>query len=205
MNHEAKLRVRKSFFNFRKNSKSADILQVALSSSGKNSESFFFISTDKNESFLLTPDYCVVVHKYNLFFRALSMPHSTDGKKSYERLICETRSLSLQPSTSRLFSHFSEYRFSGKLQLKSGETFNTVERAISFKNFNKGLDNRPSIAEKRHFGKKCKKHMLTSMRKNNIGSDEWIYFGGKCWMRQKNNKSWGRTHENQGLFAWWFW
>ena len=47
-----------------------------------------------------------------------------------------------------------KYRFSGKVIAKSGQVFDTVQRAVDFNRRNKGVDRMPSIAKKRILRKK---------------------------------------------------
>ena len=57
------------------------------------------------------------------------------------------------------------YRFSGKIIAKSGQMFDNMQRAVDFNHRNKGVDRRPSIAEKRLLRKKYKKHLFSSFQK----------------------------------------
>ena len=61
-----------------------------------------------------------------------------------------------------------KYRFSGKVIAKSGQVFDSVERAVDFNNRNKGVDRQPSIAKKRLLRKKYKKHLFSSFQKTKI-------------------------------------
>ena len=58
-----------------------------------------------------------------------------------------------------------KYRFTGKGIAKSGQVFDNVQRAIDFNHRNKGVDRIPSIAKKRLFRKKFKKHLFSSFQK----------------------------------------
>ena len=59
----------------------------------------------------------------------------------------------------------SKYRLSGKIVIKSGQLFDNLQRAVHFNQQNKEVDKMPSIAKKRLFRKKYKKHFLSSFQK----------------------------------------
>ena len=63
-----------------------------------------------------------------------------------------------------LFTTF-EYRFSGKIVLKSGQLFDYLQRAFHLNQQNRGVDRMLSIAKKRHSRKKFKKYLLSSFQK----------------------------------------
>ena len=58
-----------------------------------------------------------------------------------------------------------EYRFSGEIFVKCGQLFDNLQRAVHFNQRNRGKDRMPSIAKKRLFVKKYKKHLLSSFQK----------------------------------------
>ena len=57
------------------------------------------------------------------------------------------------------------YRFSGKIVVKSGELFGNLQRAVNFNHQNRGVDRMPSIAKKRILRKKYQKHLFSSFQK----------------------------------------
>ena len=57
------------------------------------------------------------------------------------------------------------YRFSGKIDLKSGQLFDNLQRAVHFNQQNRVVDRMPSIAKKRLLSKKYNKHLLSSFQK----------------------------------------
>ena len=57
------------------------------------------------------------------------------------------------------------YRFSGKIVVKSGQVFDNLQRAVHFNHQNRGVDRMPSIAKKRLLRKRYKKHLLSSFQK----------------------------------------
>ena len=59
-----------------------------------------------------------------------------------------------------------KFKFNGNVLEKSGEIFDSVERAVPFNKLNKGADEMPSIAKKQLLRKKFKEHMLTSVHRS---------------------------------------
>ena len=58
-----------------------------------------------------------------------------------------------------------KYCFIGKIVTKSGQLLDNLQRAVHFNQQNRGVDRMPSIAMKRLFTKKFKKHLLSSFQK----------------------------------------
>ena len=58
-----------------------------------------------------------------------------------------------------------KYRFSGETVVKSGKLFDKLQRAVHFKQQNRGADRMPSIAKKRLLRKKYRKQLLSSFQK----------------------------------------
>ena len=63
-----------------------------------------------------------------------------------------------------LFTLF-KYRFSGKIDVKSGQVFVIVQRAVYFNQRNRGEDRMTNKEKKRLLRKKYKKHILVSFQK----------------------------------------
>ena len=61
-----------------------------------------------------------------------------------------------------------KYRFSEKVIAKSGQVFDSVQRAVDFNRRNKGVDRMPSIAKKRLVRKKLKKTFVQLLPKDQI-------------------------------------
>ena len=62
-----------------------------------------------------------------------------------------------------------KYRLSGKLVVKSGQLFDTLQRAVQFNQQNRGVDRMPSIVKKRRLRKKYKnkKRLMSSCQRPN--------------------------------------
>ena len=58
-----------------------------------------------------------------------------------------------------------KYRFSGKVNAKSGQEFDNVQRAVAFKHRNKGVDRMPSIAKKKTLEEKVQKAIFQLLSK----------------------------------------
>ena len=145
----------------------AVMLQAIPSFFAGHSENSLFISSDNYDNFLVTRDYCVAAHDSTF----CSLKHC-----QYHILLIADKDMNdLFTKVDRFCFNFQrvdcfytlfKHRFSGNVVLKSGEIFDTVERAVSFNKLNKGVDKMPSIAKKRLLRKKFKKHMLTSIQKS---------------------------------------
>ena len=66
-----------------------------------------------------------------------------------------------------------KYRFSGKVNSKSGQVFDNVQRAVDFDHRNKGLGRMPSIAKKRLL-KKVQKALNQLLSKDKDNADRWF-------------------------------
>ena len=68
-----------------------------------------------------------------------------------------------------------KFRFSGKNVVKSGQLFDSVQKAVHFNHQKRGKDRMPSNAKKRLLRKKYKRHLLSSIQKTKLthtsGSD----------------------------------
>ena len=58
-----------------------------------------------------------------------------------------------------------EHRFSGNINAKSGQVFDNVQRAVKFKQRNRGVDRLPSIAKRILLKRKYGKYLLRSFQK----------------------------------------
>ena len=54
-----------------------------------------------------------------------------------------------------------KYRFKGKIDIKSGQLFDNLQRAVHSNQQNRGVDRMPSIEKKRLLRKNYKKHLLS--------------------------------------------
>ena len=126
------------------------VLQTIPSFYTKLSEKSLFISANTYEKYIVCKDYCVAVHKKTCFLPA----------RKYIILLGNAGELTKKLGTfcftyqhvDCLYTLF-KYRFSGKVIAKSGQVFNSVQRAVDFNQRNKGVDRLPSIEKKDSCGK----------------------------------------------------
>ena len=79
-----------------------------------------------------------------------------------------------------------KYRFSGKVIAKSGQVFDNAQQAVDFNHRNNRVDRMPSIAKKRLFRKKLKKHLLNSFQKMKTTQTSGSVFAEKIEKVKKN-------------------
>ena len=58
------------------------------------------------------------------------------------------------------------YRFGGKFDVKTGQIFDNLQRAVHFNHQNRGVNRMPSIAKKRLLRKKYKKLLLSTFQES---------------------------------------
>ena len=72
-----------------------------------------------------------------------------------------------------------KYRFSDKIVVKSGQLFDSLQRAVYFNQQNRGVDRMPSMAKKRLLRKTYKKHLLSSFQKTKSTQTSGSVFADK--------------------------
>ena len=72
-----------------------------------------------------------------------------------------------------------KYHFSGKHVIKSGQLFDSLQKAVHFNQQNRGMDRMPSIAKKRLLSKKYKKQLLSSLHKTKSTQTSWSVFADR--------------------------
>ena len=142
----------------------AIMLQTIPSFYTKLSEKSLFLSANTYEKYIFCKDYCVAHHddktcslpscKYHIL-----LPGNVEELLKKLNTFCLT-----YQHVDCLYTLF-KYQFSGKVVEKSGQVFDNVQRAVDFNQRNKGVDRMPSIAKKRLFKKKYKKHLFSSFQK----------------------------------------
>ena len=80
-----------------------------------------------------------------------------------------------------------KYRFNGKIFAKSGNMFDNVQRALSFKQGNRGVDKTPSIAKNRLLRKKFKQHFTSALQKNKSTQNTGSVFAERIEKAKKTN------------------
>ena len=145
----------------------AILLQTIPSVYAKTSEKSLFISATTYEKYIVCSDYCIVHHNEKTCFLPACKYHIVlfgnvqELLKKLDTFCCTYQHVDC------LCTLF-KYQFSGKVIAKSGQVFDTVQRAVDFNHRNKGVDRMPSIEKKRLLRKKYKKHFFSSFRKTKI-------------------------------------
>ena len=139
----------------------AIMLQSIPSFYAKISENSLFISATTYEKYIVCKDYCIAHHNE----KTCSIP----ACKYHIVLLGNVQELLKKLDTfcftyqhvDCLYTLF-KYR---KVNAKSGQVFDNVQRAVDFNHRNRGVDRIPSIAKKRLLRKKYKKHLFSSFPK----------------------------------------
>ena len=142
------------------------MLQAIQSFFLKFSETSLFISTDDYEKFLVCRDYCVGDHDPAFCLLKNCKFHLLIADRDLNDLLAKLDRVCFTYQHVDCFYTLFKHRFSGNVLEKTGEIFDSLERAVSFNKLNKGVDKIPSIEEKRLLRKKFKKHMLTSVQRS---------------------------------------
>ena len=142
----------------------AIMLQTFPSFYAKNSEKSLFISVTTYEKYIVPKDYCIAHHNEKTCFLPACKYHIVLLGNVQELLKKLDTFYFTYQHVDCLYTLF-KYRFSGKVNAKSGQVFDNVQRAVDFNHKNKGVDRMPSIAKKRLLRKKYKKHLFSSFQK----------------------------------------
>ena len=142
----------------------AIMLQSKPSFYAKISEKSLFISANTYEKHIVCKDYCIAHHNEKTCFLPSCKYHIVLLGNVQELLKKLDSFCFTYQHVDCLYTLF-KYRFSGKVIAKSGEVFDNVQRAVDFNQRNRGVDRMPSIAKKRLFRKKYKKHLFSSFQK----------------------------------------
>ena len=153
----------------------AIMLQIIPSFYTKFSEKNLFISANTYGKYNVCTDYCIAHHddktcslpacKYRII-----LPGNVEELLKKLNTFCIT-----YQHVDCLYTLFM-YRFSGKVNVKCGQVFDNVQRAVQFNHRNKGVDRMPSIAKKRLLRKKFKKLLFSSVQKTKrTQTSGWVF------------------------------
>ena len=142
----------------------AVMLQVIPSFFLIYSKNSFFIPANTYEKFIVRKEYLILRHDDKMCF----LP-----KCRYHILLIGNIKELLQKLDAFCFNYehvdclftLLKYRFSDKIDLKSGQLFDNLQKAVHFNKQNRGLDRKPSIAKKIFLMKKFKNHFFSSFQK----------------------------------------
>ena len=140
----------------------AVMLQVIPSFYTNYSKNSLFTSANTYEKFIVIKEYCIAGHNDKMCF----LP-----KCRYHIILIGNIKELLQKLDTFCFNYqhvdclytLLKYRFSDKIGIKSGQIFDTLQRAVHFNQQNRGVDRMPNIAKKKLLGKKYKKHLLSKL------------------------------------------
>ena len=168
----------------------AIMLQTIPSFHAKISEGSPFISAFTYEKHIVCKDYCIAHHHE----KTCSLPTC----KFHIVLLGNVQELLKKLDTfcftyqhvDCLYTIF-KYRCSGKVIANSRQVFDNVQRAVDFDHRNKGVDRMPSIAKKRLFRKKYKKHLFSSFQKTKTTQTSGSVFAKRNEKVKKTNFEFG--------------
>ena len=162
------------------------MLQTLTSFYTKLSEKCLFISAKTYEKYIVCKDYCMAHHDDKTCFLPSCKYHILLLGNVEELLRkLDTFCFTCQ-HVDCLYTLF-KYRFSGKVIAKSGQVFDNVQRAVDFNHRNKVVDRMPSIAKKRLFWKKYKKHLFSSFQKTKTTHTSCSVFAERIEKVKKTN------------------
>ena len=150
--------------SYRKIQMAVIMLQTIPSFYTKLSEKSLFISANTYEKYIVCKDYCVGHHDDETCILPSCKYHIV-LLGNVEELLKKLDSFCFTYQHVDCLYTLFEYRFIGKVVVKSGQVFDNVQRAVDFNQRNKGVDRMPSIAKKRLLRKKYKKHLFSSFQK----------------------------------------
>ena len=141
----------------------AVMLQVILGFYTSYWKKGLLISAKKYEPYSLSREYCISRLDDKILF---------PPKCSYHIILMRDNEELLQKLDAFCFNYqhvnclytLFEYRFSGKIVVKTGQFFDNVHSAVHFNHQNKGEDGMPSIAKQKLLRKKYKKLLLSSFQ-----------------------------------------
>ena len=128
------------------------------------SKTSFFVSANTYEKYNENKKYCIAHHDEKMCFQPFSRYHSVvigDNKELLQKMdaICFN-----YQHVDCLYTLFN-YRFSGKVVVKSGQFFDNVQRAVHFNHQVRGTDRMPSIAKKKTLEEEAKQNLLSAFQK----------------------------------------
>ena len=142
----------------------AIMLQSIPSFYAKISEKSLFSSATIYEKYIFCKNYCIAHHNEKTCFLPACKYHIVLHGNVQELLKKLDTFYFTYQHVDCLYTLF-KYRFGGKVNVKSGQVFDNVQRAVDFNHRNKGVDRMPNIAKKRLLRKKYKKRLFSSFQK----------------------------------------
>ena len=142
----------------------AVMLQVTPGFYTNYSKNSLFISETTYEKFIVSKEYCIAGHDDKMCFLPNCRYHIV-LMGNIKELLQKLNAFCFNYQHVECLYTLFKYRFNGKIVIKSGQLFDYLQRAVHFKQQNRGVERKPSIAKKRLLRKKYKKHLLSSIQK----------------------------------------
>ena len=142
----------------------AVMLRVIPSFYTNYSKNSLFISANTYEKYIVSKEYCIARHddkmcclpicRYYIFLIG-----------NIKELVQTLNSFSFDYQHVDCLYTLFRYRFNGKIVIKSGQIFDSLQKAVHFNQQNRIVDRVPIFAKKRLLKKKYKKHFLSSFQR----------------------------------------
>ena len=142
----------------------AVMLQVNSSFYTKFSKNSFFISANTYmKKKILSKENCIARHDDKMCF-VPSCRYHIILKGNIKILLQKLDAFCFNYQHVDCLNTLFNFRFSGKIVVKSGQLFDKLQRAAHFNQQNRGVDRMHSLAKKRFLRKKYTKHLLNSLQ-----------------------------------------
>ena len=128
------------------------------------SKNSLFIPATSHKKYLMSEEYCIARHDDKMCFLLNCRYHIILIGNIKELLKKMDAFCFNYQHVDCLYTLFRS-RVSGKIDVKSGQHFDSLQRAVQFNQQNRVVDRMSSIANKRLLRKKYKKHLLSSCQK----------------------------------------
>ena len=134
------------------------------------SKNSFFISANTYEKIILSKEYCIARHDDKMCFLPNRRYHIIligNIKEMVQKLDAFCFNYQHVDCLCTLF----KYRFSGKIVVKTGQLFDVLQRAVHFKQQNRGVDRMLSIAKKKTLEEKVQITFVELLPKDQIDAN----------------------------------
>ena len=142
----------------------AVMIQVILSFYTNSSENSLLIFANRYENNKLSKEHCIACHDDKMCFLS-NCRYSIILIGNIKELLQKLDAFCFNYQHVDCMYTLFKYRFNGKIVIKSGQIFASLQRAVHFNQQNRGVEKMPSIAKKRLLRKKYKKHLFSSFQK----------------------------------------
>ena len=120
----------------------------------------------------MSKQYCIARQDDKMFFLPNCRYHIRIARNMIE-LLRKLDAFCFNPQQVDCLYTFLKYHFGGKKDVKRGQLFDNLQRAVHFNHQNRGVDRIPSIARKRLL-RKSTKTFVEFLPKDQIDADYWI-------------------------------